>query len=189
MYGPAAEIFFRLCAKADQSLFFLSLLMTLFDIGVLLFLILLLRMGSMEARHLILYAFNPLVLLSIAGEGHLESMVLFWLAGTYYFLRRGWPLPMSLLFGMAAATKLTPFFLLPFLINRKSAVWSPLAFAPFLLLYSIYSAAGMSFLSVPMSFASGFHFNGLAASVFSWVVPYAQVPLPCLLLFVIIWTL
>ena len=96
----------------------------------MLFLALLMRTWSMEPRHLFLYALNPLVLYAIAGEGHLESVMLFWIAGSFCFFRKQKHGLTFLFFGLACATKLTPVFLFPFLLRRNNAAWSILAFVP-----------------------------------------------------------
>ena len=186
IYGPLSELVFRLCSRVSRSPFFFKLVFILFDLGVVLFLILLMRAWSMEPRHLILYAFNPLALYTIAGEGHMESLLLFWLVGACYFLRKERPSLMYLFFGLATATTLLPVVLLPFLINRKNAAFLPLAIAPPVLLYVLYAAPGLSFLSVVFCFATQFHFNGFAATLFACFLQPSAVPPACLFLFAVI---
>ncbi|HUI93581.1 MAG TPA: glycosyltransferase [Chitinivibrionales bacterium] len=184
-YGPVAELLFRLCAARTTSPFFFKIIFTLFDLGVMLFLALLMRTWSMEPGHLLLYALNPLVLYAIAGEGHLESVMLFWIAGSFYFFRKQNHILTFLFFGLACATKLTPVFLFPFLLRRNNVAWSILALAP-IGLYGLYLAPGLSFLSVPLQFATMFHFNGFAATILSWFMPFSLVPVFCLALLIVV---
>ena len=184
-YGPVAEILFRLCTARTSSPLFFKTIFTLFDLGVVLFLALLMRTWSMEPRHLFLYALNPLVLYTIAGEGHLESVMLFWIAGSFYFFRKQRHILTFLFFGLACATKLTPVLLFPFLVKRTNAAWSILTFVP-LGLYGLYLAPGVSFLSVPFQFATMFHFNGFAATILSWFIPFSRVPVGCLALLIVV---
>ena len=185
VYGPFAEILFRLCAAITASPLFFKIVFTLFDLGTMLFLALLMRTWSMEPRHLFLYALNPLVLYAIAGEGHLESVMLFWIAGSFYFFRKQKHGLTFLFFGLACATKFTPVFLFPFLFRRNNAAWSALALLP-IGLYGLYLAPGVSFLSVPLQFATMFHFNGFSATILSWFMPFSQVPTFCLALFIVV---
>ena len=185
VYGPFAEILFRLCAAKTTSPLFFKIVFTLFDLGTMLFLVLLMRTWSMEPRHLFLYALNPLVLYSIAGEGHLESVMLFWIAGSFYFLRKQKHGLTFLFFGLACATKLTPVVLFPFLLRRNNAARSIIALAP-IGLYGLYLAPGVSFLSVPLQFATMFHFNGLSATILSWFMPFSRVPVFCLALLIVV---
>ncbi len=220
VYGPCAEILFRLCAAIATSPLFFKIVFILFDMGTMFFLALLMRTwsipkfadspkqasglandyeiflpwgwkmprsllrgSSLEPRHLLLYALNPLVLYSIAAEGHLESVMLFWIAGCFYFFRKQKHGLTFLFFGLACATKLTPVFLFPFLLRRNNAARSIFALVP-IGLYLMYLAPGVSFLSVPLHFATQFHFNGFSATILSWLLPFSRVPALCLALFV-----
>ncbi len=185
VYGPFAEILFRLCAGRTTSPIFFKIVFILFDLGTMFFLALLMRSWSMEWRHLFLYALNPLVLYSIAGEGHLESVMLFWIAGSFYFFRKQKHGLTFLFFGLACATKLTPVFLFPFLFRRSNAAWSILALVP-VGLYGLYLAPGVSFLSVPLQFASAYHFNGLVATILLRVIPFSIVPAVCFALLALV---
>ncbi len=183
VYGPFAELLFRLCAVKTTSPFFFKIVFVLFDLGTLLFLTLLSRTWNVEPRHLFLYAINPLLLYVIAGEGHLESVMLFFITGCFYFFRKQKHGLTFLFFGLACATKLTPLVLLPFLLKRNTIAWSALILIP-LGLYGLYFSPGMSFLSVPMQFATQFHFNGFAATILLRLLPFSQVPSLCLALLI-----
>jgi hypothetical protein len=160
IYGPFSELLFRACALVSRSPLFFKIVFTLFDLGTLVFLLLLMRTWSMEIRHVVLYALNPLVLFSFAGEGHLEIILVFWLVAGLYFLRKNKHVPAFICFGFCLATKITPVFLLPLLITRKNASKSLFTIVPLLLYLVYYSGAAGAFLSVPFHFASTFHFNG-----------------------------
>jgi hypothetical protein len=170
VYGPLAELGFRICASINRSALFFKAVFVLFDLGTLFFLILLARTWSMEIRHVALYALNPLVLFFVAGQGHLESVMVFWIAGMLYFLRKQrFPL-MFLFLGMALAIKLSPLFLLPFVANRKNVSASPFVALP-LALYIPYASHGIPFLNGPVLFATEFHFNGLVSTLLSFFLP------------------
>jgi hypothetical protein len=186
IYGPLSELLFRGCAAVSRSALFFKIVFMLFDIGVVLMLMLLMRTWSMEPRHLILYAFNPLALYGIAAEGHMESIMLFWLVCACYFLRKERWAPAYLFFGLALSSSPFPLCLLPFLLHRKNTALLPLALVPPVALYALYASPGVSFLTVPLCFATRFHFNGLAATVLALFMPLPAVPLACLLLFAIV---
>jgi len=78
-----------------------------------------------DARSLMLYAWNPLVLLETAGQAHTESALILFLVLTVYFARKqrgGWA---SVMLACAGWVKLYPFVLFPFLWRRFrwQAVW------------------------------------------------------------------
>jgi hypothetical protein len=173
IYGPFSELLFRACSSIHSSPLFFKIVFTLFDLGTLVFLLLLMRLRAIELRHIVLYAFNPLVLFSVAGEGHLEIVLVFWLVACLYFVQRNRHIPAFVCFGLCLATKVTPVFLLPLLINRKTASKS-FFIAAGLLLYAAYWSAAGSFLSVPFHFASAFHFNGFVNTILLLFLPQQQ---------------
>ena len=78
-----------------------------------------------EARWVMLYAWNPLVLLETAGQAHTESAMLFFLVVVVYLAKKkrgGWA---SAVLAMAGWVKLYPFVLFPFLWRRFGwrAIW------------------------------------------------------------------
>jgi hypothetical protein len=76
-------------------------------------------------RNLLLYAWNPLVLLETAGQGHTEALLVPCLLGLIWAAQRGRGRLASLLVAAAGLVKLYPFVLGPFLLRRYgwAAVW------------------------------------------------------------------
>lgn len=102
------------------SYYVIKIVLVLFELAALLVLA---RM--VEARSLMLYAWNPLVLLETAGQAHTESALLLFLVLTVYFAQKkrvGWA---SAMLACAGWVKLYPFVLFPFLWRRFRwrAVW------------------------------------------------------------------
>jgi len=78
-----------------------------------------------DARSLMLYAWNPLVLLETAGQAHTESVLIVFLILTVFFAQKqrgGWA---SVMLACAGWVKLYPFVLFPFLWRRFRwrAIW------------------------------------------------------------------
>jgi hypothetical protein len=170
IYGPFSELVFRACASINPSPLLFKIVFTLFDLGTLVFLLLLLRARSIELRHSALYAFNPLVLFSFSGEGHLEIILVFWLVATLYCMHKNRNTFAFICFGLCLATKITPIYLLPLLINGKNFRWSFFVALP-LLLYAPFFTSAKAFLSVPIHFASAFHFNGFVNEILLLILP------------------
>ncbi len=76
-------------------------------------------------RNLLLYAWNPLVLLETAGQGHTEALLIPFLVGLIWAVQHGSGRWASVAVAGAGMIKLYPFVLGPFLIRRHgwSAVW------------------------------------------------------------------
>lgn len=85
--------------------------------------LLLSRLAS--ARNLLLYAWNPLVLLETAGQGHLEALLVPCLLGLIWADQQEAGRLASVLVAAAGMIKIYPFVLAPFLIRRHgwAAVW------------------------------------------------------------------
>jgi hypothetical protein len=77
------------------------------------------------ARNALLYAWNPLVLLEVAGQGHTEALMIPLLLGLVWAVQRGWAATASMAVAAAGMVKLYPFVLWPFLLRRFGlrAVW------------------------------------------------------------------
>jgi len=85
--------------------------------------VLLSRLAS--AKNLLLYAWNPLVLIETAGQGHTEALLVPLIVGAVWAVRRGWGHGASLAVAGAGLVKLYPFILWPFLVRRYgwTALW------------------------------------------------------------------
>lgn len=78
-----------------------------------------------SARNLLLYAWNPLILIETAGQGHTEALLVFCLVGLVWAVREGWGGIASVAVAAAGMVKLYPFVLWPFLVRRYGwrALW------------------------------------------------------------------
>lgn len=165
VYPPAAQLVFRFCSSLIADGRCHRLLFTLFDLGTLLLLIRLARLYNVHARYLILYALNPVVLLYIAGEGHLDAMPAFFIMAALVARKQEKEGFAFFLLGMGCMFKIVPMLLLPLFARRGNLgrVW--LFFVPFLLVIP-YALDGTDLTEMPRLFAGTFYYN---ASVFSLV--------------------
>ena len=125
VYPPVSQGIFAIGALFYEqgwlvSYYVIKAILVLFELAAV---FLLARM--IDARSLMLYAWNPLVLLETAGQAHTESALLFFLVLTVYLAQKqrgGWA---SVMLACAGWVKLYPFVLLPFLWRRFRwrAVW------------------------------------------------------------------
>jgi hypothetical protein len=171
IYWPFAELLFKAGASVSHSIIFFKFMFTLWDLLTLLILFLLVKHFAVEKRHLLLYALNPLVIIFISGEGHLDSVVIFWIMLCLYFLQLKKYRLMYLSLGLALMTKFTLFFILPFLIGRKNIRYIPYLFLP-ALLFIPYLHPDVSFFSVPTLFTMEFRHNGLVYSLIHTLFDY-----------------
>ncbi len=140
IYGPAGELLFRLLARISPSVWVFKGAMLAFEAGTLVFLGLLLKKKSLDPARLLLYAANPLAILFLAGEGHIDAFQVFLLTAAVYFLAVGREGRGSLFLGAACLVKYLVAVTLPFWLFRGQGSWRRLllvlpcvTFLPFVL--------------------------------------------------------
>ena len=75
IYPPLMQTVFAIAAYLWYSPTSMKILFTLCDVGVILLVMLLLRQRNLPEERVLIYAWNPLVLVEIAGSGHNDSLV------------------------------------------------------------------------------------------------------------------
>jgi hypothetical protein len=75
VYPPLMQAAFAIAAYLWYSPTSMKILFTLCDVGVILLVMALLRRRSLPEERVLIYAWNPLVLVEIAGSGHNDSLV------------------------------------------------------------------------------------------------------------------
>jgi len=158
-YPPFSLLLFRLLASISPDPFFFKIIMTGFDIGVMIVLMLMLNRLGLSPSRLILYAANPLILVYIAGEGHLDVIQVFFLClALYFIICRKYHVLGFFLLGVAIVTKYFALIALPFLVNAENRKKSPAVLIP-LILYLPFIDAGAAIFQSLGVFAANFNYN------------------------------
>ncbi|CAB1064373.1 hypothetical protein D1BOALGB6SA_9165 [Olavius sp. associated proteobacterium Delta 1] len=158
-YPPLTLLLFRLLAGVDPEPFFFKIVMIVFDIGVMIVLMLMINHRSVNPSRLILYAFNPLVLLYIAGEGHMDVIQLFFLClSLYLILCKKHHFSGFLILGLAVVSKYFAVLAWPFLVSAENRLKSFAVLTP-LILYIPFMDAGSGVFQSLGVFASNYHYN------------------------------
>ncbi|MXW65093.1 MAG: DUF2029 domain-containing protein [Bacteroidetes bacterium SB0668_bin_1] len=118
VYPPVSQLIFRIGAVFydrgwEVSWFVIKGLLALFEFGAVLVLSRMLR-----PRQLLLYAWNPAVVLAGAGQGHGEAAMVLFLALMLFALKNKRGVWASVWLACAGGVKLYPFLLFPFLWRR-----------------------------------------------------------------------
>lgn len=166
IYGPLAQILFKLSAAVWCSPLSMKLLLLTFDICTLLILVSYLRKRESLINDLLLYAINPLVLYSFAAEVHLESVMLCMLAMAMLLYQRrrfGW---MFFFMGCAVAVKLTALMFIPLFVRKDTVKYFPFTLLPAVFALPYLSGIA-SLLTVTLKFGAEFRFNGCSYGLLS----------------------
>jgi len=123
IYPPLAQFLFLVSVKlAPHSIYGSVIVMKLFiffsEIGSLLILKKLLLHHHLPASRVLLYALNPLVILELSGNIHLEAIMIFFLLLSILFLVRKKLMLSATAISLAISVKLIPLILLPALLPR-----------------------------------------------------------------------
>jgi 2-polyprenyl-3-methyl-5-hydroxy-6-metoxy-1,4-benzoquinol methylase len=123
VYPPVAQGLFgltRLIAGDSLlgSIVVFRLLIVLMELGSVVLIMRLLAMWQLDKRFVILYALNPLVIIELAGNLHLEAVMIFLMLLSTWLLARSRLWLAAGAFGLAISAKLIPVLFLPFLLRR-----------------------------------------------------------------------
>ncbi|MFC1585567.1 glycosyltransferase [Fibrobacterota bacterium] len=138
-YPPGVTYGFSLLSRIGYDPGLFKMASVFFDLAALLALFAVLRVRNIDPRWSALYAFNPVVLVSFAGQAHFDSMMVFFmLASLLAYYRRRWVF-MFILLALSFQVKFLSLLIVPFLINRRNLKYSwifvlisILPFVPFL---------------------------------------------------------
>lgn len=140
-YPPLSQYIFSIPAWSgiNDVFWFMTVMrsiLLLFDIGVLI----LLFQFTARVSSVLVYAFNPLVILELTGNLHFEGVVIFFLLLAWWLYKKGNGLSAALALSFGILTKLTPLMFLPVLFRKlgfQKAVLNYLVIVAGIVLFSI----------------------------------------------------
>jgi len=169
IYPPLNQLIFSLGAIFENTtlgIISIRLLIILAEIGTIILLPKVLRQYNKDSKLLILYAFNPLVILELSGSLHFEAFVIFFLIWAIYEFGKGNQIKSALGTGLAIGFKLVPLILLASFFRKLAlkeylkfillaVLVTVLSFVPFL-----FSDALKGILTSTSLYFQNFEFNG-----------------------------
>ena len=164
-YPPMIILFFSFLSTLSQNPLFFKMVMVFFDIAIIPILALLLKMRKIPFKTLVIYALNPLILVFIAGEGHLDSIQTFFIFISLLMFSQkkdGWGF---FTLGCAVMSKYYAFILFPFFVNRNNWKKSLVLLVPFTT-YLPFLDSGYGLLSSLMNFGKTMHYNDSLTAIF-----------------------
>ncbi len=119
-YPPGILFLFSQLNKISYNENLFKAVFCFFDLATLLIIFAFMRLKERDVRFSILYALNPVVIISFAGQGHYDSVMVFFMCASLlaWYYRKWVIMFLSLL--LAVQSKQVSLLLLPFLINRSS---------------------------------------------------------------------
>lgn len=168
-YPAGAQLFFRVVTAIHESTFALRLAFVVCEFAICLVLFDLLR--ERQAAHLVLvYAWNPLLAIEVAGSGHIDIAGALLLVISVAALARGWRTISALGLGLAIAVKFLPIILVPLYWKRVRIRDAALAVAVVALLYVPFLHHGRIPIGSFGTYVQNWRFNGPVFAVLDPVV-------------------
>ena len=160
IYPPLAQFVFRMAYwLAPGSVLAMKLVVAGFDLLAYALILLTLSARKQPLSAGILYGWNPLVVKVFAGSGHIDAVLVAFLAATGYFLARRKFTVASVSLGLAIAAKFAPVVLLPFLARRVGWWRTAAAGLTAIACYLPFLGAKAHLFSGLSAFSSGWQFN------------------------------
>jgi alpha-1,6-mannosyltransferase len=161
-YPPGAQVFFRLATVFDESARAVKLALVACDLATAVLIGWWLRSTGRHPLLLIAYAWNPLVVLEIAGKGHLDAAGMLLTAAAAFALVRGRLAVSVLALAGGIAVKFLPIVLLPLWWGRARLRHALLGIGFLAALYLFYTDIANQIFPVGSvtNMVQGFRFNG-----------------------------
>jgi alpha-1,6-mannosyltransferase len=169
IYPPLMQLFFWLSYLiAPGSVLMMKIVLILCELIGILFLALTLRRLELPVSLIILYGWNPLMIKVFAGSGHADSILMMMLCVSVYFIIRQAKTLAAVGFGLAILAKLSPIFLLPFIV-RRIGWWRSLLIGLVVFIgYLPFLDAGQNLFSGFLKFAREWQFNAGLFAFLRW---------------------
>ena len=161
IYPPVAQLFFASVCLIGADPLLMRIALVACEVAMLLVLLKLLALRGLSGDRLLLYAWNPLAVLEIAGSGHIDALAVSLMVGALYLLLRGRTQAGAAALGTAVLAKLVPLLAVPVFWRhmgcraaslraawlapqgRLAMLWFPLVLVGG---YGLYASAGAGFL-------------------------------------------
>ena len=160
IYPPAAQVLFGATAAISETPVAWKVMLLALETVLLLSLLRMLRNRGLPPERLLLYYWNPLVLVESFGSGHVDlAAAAFLMLGLWLYeeKRRA---RAGIALALAVLTKFVPALLVPWLLRRRAWVLLAAAAATAAILYAPFLPAGSSLGAGLGIYARHWEFNG-----------------------------
>jgi alpha-1,6-mannosyltransferase len=137
-------------------------LYTALDLASIAFLLLLLGASRLPPHRVLVYAWNPTVIVAFALSGHHDSLAILTLLAAVLFIIEQWPRLSIAFLGMAFLSKLFPVLLLPAFLKRTRLSYAGIFAGLVALAYLPFARAGLKLTKGLFDYAAGWEGNDSA---------------------------
>jgi hypothetical protein len=170
-YPPGAQLFFRGVTAIQESTFALKVALVVCEFAIIFVLLDVLRWNRQGAHLVLVYAWNPLLAIEVAGSGHIDIVGALLLVVSTAALVRRWRATAAVALGLAIAVKLLPVVLLPLYWKRVRIRDAAFAAVVVGLLYVPFLNHGRIPIGSLGTYVQSFRFNGPVFAALDRVAP------------------
>jgi len=171
IYPPGAQLVFALLASlAPSSVLAFKSLVVAADLATALVLSAWLGALGRPQAWVLIYAWHPLVVIELAGSGHLDALALLASVAALWAATRGREAWAGIWIGLGALVKLYPLLLLPALGGRRASRVVGACAIVVAAGYLCYARAGWAVVGSLPRFVAHEQFNGTLRTLLEWVV-------------------
>jgi alpha-1,6-mannosyltransferase len=160
IYPPAAQLLFAAVARIDPTPLCWKLALLALEAVLWIALLALLRRRSIPPERILLFAWNPLVILESYGNGHLDLAVAAFLVLALALDEARRPASAGVAFALSALCKYTPLLLVPLFLRRRAFVLLGAAAVVAVALYAPFAGAGRTLWTGLLTYLRDWEFNG-----------------------------
>jgi alpha-1,6-mannosyltransferase len=179
IYPPAAQIIYFAVTRISEGITAMKLAMLAFDLATIGLLVLLLQALSAPPDRVLIYAWHPLTLWEIAGSGHVDAVVIAFLAFALLARQRNMPALTGVAVALGSLVKFFPLAIAPAVYRRWDWRMPAALVATAVGLYLPYLSAGrqvFGFLPTYLSeerltTGAGFYILSLLSFIIGNVLP------------------
>jgi hypothetical protein len=168
-YPAAAQLFFRFVVTVSEAPRAMKVAMLGCDLLTIVVLLAWLRSTGRSPWLVLVYAWNPLVILEIAHSGHMDALGVLWIAVAAWMLSTGRGMRATVAFVLAIASKLLPIVLIPLFWRRVRPRDAAVGVLVLGALYFPFRSAGALPLGAVPNVVAAIRFNG---PLFKTLIPY-----------------
>jgi rSAM/selenodomain-associated transferase 2 len=180
-YPPLVMLLFRVLSAISPSPILFKTAMMGFDLMTIGALVRIVQWRKIQPVHLLWYVANPLVLVYVAGEAHLDIVQAAFLVWALYFIGSRKPVAGFLALGMAAVSKYLAVAALPFVMKRSNRhAWLAVIIAGISFLPFVHDPQAL-FQSLVV-FGSRMHYNDGLAEILRFFLGSLAYPVFALIL-------
>jgi alpha-1,6-mannosyltransferase len=158
-YPPGAELFFRAVTAIHESVFAFKVVFVLCDFAIVFVLLDLLRRTGKGDHWVLVFAWNPLLAIEVAGSGHIDILGALLLVISAAALWRSWRAVAAVTLALAIAVKFLPLVLVPLYWRRVRLRDAGIAVFIFGLLYLPFLERGRIAVGSLGTYVRSFWFN------------------------------